>query len=141
MTEVFDAADAPAIGIETLVRVSPEEWAELRFTFHPAVRQLDLSWNVPPLWKALTSEQARPAPELAAEPRAWLQWRQGVQVLFRSLEAVEAAALRAVLAGRSFGEICVGICDLVEETEAPMRAAAHLRGWVEAGLITGIDAR
>ncbi len=140
MTEVFDAADASAIGIETLARVPPGEWAELRFTFHPAVRQLDLSWNVPPLWKALTSDQPRPAPELAPEPRAWLQWRGGVQVLFRSLDAVEALALRAVIGGRSFGEMCTGICDLIGETEAPVRAAAHLRGWVDAGLITGIHA-
>ncbi|MGH8311234.1 MAG: DNA-binding domain-containing protein [Steroidobacteraceae bacterium] len=137
MTEVFDAADASAIDIEMLTRVPPPEWGELRFTLHPAIRRLDLRWNVPQLWKALTSASERPQPELAAEPQAWLLWREGLQIVFRSVDPAEAAALSTVCDGRSFGEMCVQLCGHVHD-EAPTRAASYLRGWVEAGLVVGL---
>ncbi len=138
MTEVFDAADASAIDIEMLTRVPPLQWAELRFAFHPAMRRLDLRWNVPQLWKALTGDSERPQPELAAEPRAWLLWRAGLQIVFRSLDPAEAAALSTVCDGRTFGEMCVQLCGHVNDEEAPTRAAGYLRGWVESGLVVGV---
>jgi hypothetical protein len=141
MTEVFDAADANAIGVESLAARSPTEWAELRFTLHPAVRRLDLRWNVPSMWKALTSDSARPAPELAGEPRAWLLWRANLQVLFRSLDATEAAALDAVIDGQDFAELCVRLCDRADAASAPLQAATYLRAWTEAGLIAGTHSR
>ncbi len=138
MSEVFDAADARAIEIEALARVPPPQWAELRFTLHPAMRRLDLRWNVAPLWKALTSDGARPTAELAAEPQGWLLWRDGLRVVFRSIDSAEAAALRAVSDGLSFGEVCVQLCDRVDEAQAPLRAAGYLRHWIETGLVTGM---
>ena len=138
MTEVFDAADASAIGAEVLARVMPESWADLRFSFHPALRRLELKWNVPPLWKALTADQPRPPHELAAEPQAWLQWRDGLHVMFRSLDAHEAAALQVAMDGGSFAELCVRLGERLAAAQVPAQAAAYLRGWLEAGLMTGI---
>jgi hypothetical protein len=139
MTEVFDAADAVALGADTLALVPAADWSDLCFDLHPALRLLELCWNVPPLWKALTSDQPRPAHELAARPQAWLQWRDGLQVVFRSVAADEACALRTLMSGGSFGELCGSLGDLVGEAQAPVRAAACLRGWLDAGLITGIS--
>ncbi len=138
MTEVFDAADASPIDVETLARVPPEQWAELSFTFHPAMRRLDLRWNTPQLWKALSGESERPQPELAAEPQAWLMWREGLQIVFRSVDRAEAAALSTVCDGRSFGEMCVQLCGHVNDEAAPTQAASYLRGWVESGLVVGV---
>jgi hypothetical protein len=138
LTEVFDAADAAAIGAEGLTAVAPEAWADLGFSFHPAVRRLELRWNVPHLWKALTAGEPHPAPELAAQPQAWLQWRDGLQMRFRSLDTDEAVALRVALDGGSFGELCVRLSELVDEAQAPTRAARYLRSWFDAGLVTGI---
>jgi hypothetical protein len=138
MTEVFDAADANAIAAETLSHVPAEDWAELRFTIHPGVRLLELKWNVPPLWKALTGGQPHPPHELAAEPQAWLQWRDGLRVMFRPLDAHEAAALRVAMDGGSFGELCVRLGERLAAAQVPARAAAYLRGWLDAGLITGM---
>jgi hypothetical protein len=138
MTEVFDAADANPIGAEVLARVPPESWAHLRFSFHPALRRLELEWNVPPLWKALTADHPRPPHEPAAEPQRWLLWRDGLQVLFRALATDEAAALRVAMDGGSFGELCLRLCERVDEAQAPVRAAGYLRGWLGAGLVTGV---
>ena len=54
MTEVFDAADADSIGVADLASVAPDEWAELRFVFHPSARRLTLAWNAPQIWKAVS---------------------------------------------------------------------------------------
>lgn len=56
MTEVFDAPDAEPIGVSDLAHVAPEDWAELRFEWHPSVRRLALSWNAPQIWKAVSEK-------------------------------------------------------------------------------------
>lgn len=138
MTEVFDAADASAVTAQVLARVRPEHWSGLRFELHPAVRRLDLRWNVPPLWKALTGGTERPVSQVAAEPRAWLLWREGLRIVFRSLETAEAAALDGLRDGRSFGDVCLALCAWAGDEEAPALAAAYLRAWVESGLIAAL---
>jgi len=66
MTEVFDAADAAPIGIAALAHKAPDDWAALRFAFHPSVRVLSLAWNAP------LSEDEAPA-HAAAFLRAWIE--------------------------------------------------------------------
>lgn len=136
MTEVFDAADADPILVADLARIAPEEWAQLRFDWHPSLRRLALLWNAPQLWKAV-SEQAEP-PEFTVreEPVQWLLWRQDLRTYYRSLCAEEAAALEAAQAGQSFGDLCTLLSACFGEEQAPARAAGFLRQWVESGLIT-----
>jgi hypothetical protein len=140
MTEVFDAADAAPIDVQALARVAPTEWAALEFDLHPSLRRLDLHWNAPALWKALTD--AQPPPETASQdaPVAWLLWRRELQIYFRPLTAPEAQALDAVRAGQSFGALCVALCTSGSEAQAPARAAGYLREWVESGMIVGTRA-
>src|SRR5687768_15351439 len=90
MTEAFDAADAEAVKVTALAQVAPQQWAELCFKFHSAVRQLALFWNVPQIWKALTDNAERPQAAIQAEPAPWLLWRENLQTYFRSLKAPEA---------------------------------------------------
>jgi hypothetical protein len=137
MTAVFDAADAAPLGHEALARLPPQQWARLRFTWHPSVQRLKLTWNVPQLWQALTDEAERPPASLATEPVEWLLWRRELSSYFRSLPRSEAAALDAARSGWPFAELCELLCDELGEREAPAAAATLLRGWVEAGLIVG----
>jgi len=135
MTSVFDAADAVPLAHETLARVPPQQWAQLRLTFHPSLQRLTLWWNVPQLWQALTEDITRPAASLAAEPLEWLLWRQDLSTYFRSLPQTEAAALDGALRGWPFGELCELLCSELGEAGAPAQAATLLRGWVASGLI------
>jgi len=137
MTEVFDAADDDTLDVAALTTVPPENWASLRFDFHSAIRRLDLLWNAPQTWKALTSGGERPQPELAAHRQPWLLWRHQLQILFRSLADDEAAAFDQLLAGATFGDACVVLCEHLTADEAPIRAATSLRSWTESGLIVG----
>ena len=135
MAAAFDAADAEPIDIAALAQVAPEEWAELRFGWSPSVQVLELEWNAPQLWKAVTEETERPDPSLNPKPASWLIWRRDLQIYFRPLGEEEAAVIAAARAGQSFGELCVRLCEHLDENEASLHAAGFLRGWVQAGLI------
>lgn len=138
MTEVFDAADDDTLEVAALTTVPPEEWAGLRFDFHPAIRRLDLLWNAPQTWKALTGGGERPQPELTAHRQPWLLSRHQLQILFRSLAGDEAVAFDALRAGATFGDACLVLCEHLTAEQAPIRAATRLRSWTESGLIVGV---
>jgi len=136
MTGVFDAADAAPLAHEALARIAPQQWAQLRFAWHPSVRRLALSWNVPQIWQALTEDSERPQASLNAAPVQWLLWRHELTTYFRSLPHTEAAVLDAARNGWPFGELCELLCGEVGEAQAPAHAAALLRDWVGSGLIS-----
>ena len=136
MSGVFDAADVQPLTPEALTHLAPEQWAFLRLHWHPSVQRLALNWNVPQTWKALTEDSERPPVEYRAAPTQWLLWRQELTSYFRSLPDTEAAVLDAARGGRTFGELCELLCAQVGATAAPAQAAALLRDWIAAGLIT-----
>ena len=136
MTCVFDAADATPLAHEALARIAPQQWAQLRFGWHPSVHRLSLAWNVPQIWQALTSAAERPAVKFNEAPVEWLLWRRELTSYFRSLSATEAAVLDAARSGWPFGELCGLLCDELGEAQAPAHAATLLRDWVASGLIT-----
>jgi hypothetical protein len=138
MTEVFDAADADPIVVGDLARVAPDQWAQLRFDWHPSVRRVALVWNAPQIWKAVSEHTEPPEFTLREEPVEWLLWRQELRTYFRSLSAEEAAALEAGREGQSFGELCALLSASVGEEQAPAQAAGFLREWVGSGLITAV---
>lgn len=138
MAAVFDAADAEPVDAGAFAQLAPEDWAQLRFDWSPAIEVLELQWNTPELWKAITAESERPDPALHDKSLKWLVWRHSLQIFYRPLGAAEFAVMNASRDGDSFGELCVLLCDHVPEEEASLRAAGFLRGWVDSGLITAV---
>jgi hypothetical protein len=149
MAAVFDAADAEPIDIGAFAQIAPEDWAALRFDWSPALQVLELEWNVPQLWKAVTEgNDERPDP--VYEPASYLIWRRELQIYFRLLGEEEASVVAAARNGHSFGELCVLLCEHLdaaggahpETAELPAKASQHaagfLRGWVESGLLVGL---
>jgi hypothetical protein len=137
MAGVFDAPDAPVLTHAALSQVAPQQWARLRFTVHPSVARMELAWNVPQQWRALNTDTERPEVTLNREPVPWVLWRQELNSYYRSLPPLEARALDALRDGWPFAELCALLCEERGEKEAPAQAAALLRGWVEAGMVSG----
>ena len=138
LSEVFDATDAASLQRADLSAVEPTAWGSLTFQFHPSLRRLSLSWNTSAVWKAMSIDETPPGPELSDAPVQWLLWRQNLQNYFRSMNAVEAAALDAALSGGDFAQICEGLSALLPQEEIPAAAASLLGAWADSGIIIGL---
>jgi hypothetical protein len=138
LSEVFDAADAEPLRRAALSAFEPSAWGSITLDFHPSLRRLSFSWNTGAVWKAMSHDETPPPPELAAAPLPWLLWRHDLQNYFRSLNAVESAALDAAQAGGNFAQICDSLSALVPEADIPAAAASLLGAWADSGIIVGI---
>ena len=70
------------------------------------------------------------------EPTAVRIWRQDHVVYHCAVDAPEREALRRLMAGEPFGDICDAFADL-DGDDAGAAAGAVLLRWVEDGLIAG----
>ncbi len=138
MTLAFDAADEEALKVEQMAAVPPEAWANVRFKPHASLQLMNFSWNTVKIWEAISQEKKPPKPKLY-NPVTWALWRKDYLNLFYSLGEDEAWALNALVKGATFGELCEGLCNWCEEQDVGMRAASLLKGWIESGLISGIE--
>ena len=135
LRDAFDAADRESLGLDALQQLDPVSWGGLRFTLHPSVTRLDLKWNTPQLWSAIEDETGQIPFEEAEYPIPWLIWRKDLKTYYRSLDVDEAWALDAVMQGHTFGDICEGVCEWIDEEHAPARVADFLAQWLAADLL------
>jgi Putative DNA-binding domain len=132
----FDAPDDASLAFEDMATIAPEAWSELRFELHPSVQVLALRSNAVAIWHAVNDETGEEvAPRYEDAPTRYIVWRRELASYFRSCDAAEAWAIEAVREGKSFAEICAGLCEWVTEDAAPARVAGYLREWVDEGWI------
>lgn len=131
--DAFDAQDAPVVSRDELAAVDPEQWADLRFSFQPALRWVDTEWPVPRLRSAYDRGDDLPETLQRSAARV-LVWRNEERVGYRTLDALEAGAIALATAGASFGELCEELAQRKGDDEAPGLAAAFLARWQTDGL-------
>lgn len=140
----FDAPDADALAVDALAAVPPEAWPVLVFDFHPALNTATLHHDVASFQQAVARDQEPDAaPEAIPDgPQTWAFWRDGdsCQVRYRALPGDEAAGLALLRDGGDFQTLCERLADFGDGDAAAPLAAGYLRGWVEAGWITGLSA-
>lgn len=134
MRAAFDAADSAATKLPDLAALHADEWPEHRFHLMPSLQILDLTWAVEPLWKALNDDAEARTEEPQIQEHALLIWRPALDCCWRSAEAGEAAALRALGESENFAHWCAALAK-AGEPEPAMAAATLLRRWVEEGLL------
>jgi hypothetical protein len=139
LSEVFDAPDATPLDRAALTSIDPADWASLRFRFHPSMRRLAFFWNTVAVWQHMSDDGESPAPETKGVLVPWLVWRQNFKNCFRSLDDSEVTALGAAEAGGRFSEICETLGASLCEDEIPLRAARLVAGWLDSGLVIGIE--
>ncbi len=137
MASVFDASDCPAIQIQDMQNIPPEAWIDMCLEMHPSAHRLNFSWNTVKIWQTINEEQACIKPQqIKSEP--WLFWRKELISQFSPLPEDEAWAIDMMIKNLTFGELCEGLCQWVDEQKAGMHAASLLKGWITAGLIVKI---
>ena len=124
--ECFDAADARPLAIDDVAAMPAEAWPSLRLALHPATRMLAS--------RRLRLHDGRPRLATRDAPTAWVLWRDGVDVRWRSLDRDEAEALQALREGAAFGALCERLANHHGEAGA-LRAAALLKRWLADGLL------
>ena len=134
--DLFQMEDTRPVPREELAAVPPERWGDLRFRCSPAFSLLDLDWDLCGLWETLESGEA--ADGARRTRQHLLVWREGFDVEHAPVDAVEADALRALLSGRTFGEICEALAGGGDLEAAALRASGLLTGWLTRGLVTGV---
>lgn len=132
----FDAEDSPILGLQDLAAIAPENWAELRFQFHPSMQLFTFTWNVLRVWQALNAEET--VPKITQIDEQCVIWRKDLNSHYRSLDLAEFAAIQLVIAGASFGELCEKLQENVTEEQATMQAAQYLSGWLNEGILTAL---
>ena len=138
LRKAFDAPDATPIHAGALGGLAPAEWETIGFKLTPTMHISPLRYNSVGIWHALDLEQAPPASELLPEPGWLLTWRKGWQPHFRTLGAVENAALMQLQQGTPFAEVCTALTNQFSESETATVAAESLRTWLDDKLIVGL---
>ncbi|MEW6332556.1 MAG: DNA-binding domain-containing protein [Pseudomonadota bacterium] len=54
LSEAFDAENGTIMGVDDMAGIPAEAWPAMRLRFHSSAQRLDLRWNVPLLWKAVS---------------------------------------------------------------------------------------
>jgi len=167
-TEIFDANNTTIMKVEDMASIAAEAWPTMRLEIHPAVRRLDLRWNVPIIWKAVNQNIAiekdpnscrgetsatpasekvshqdspfvdMPAPKEGEYPQPWVLWRQDLRNFFRSMTVDEAWALDAARRGENFAAICEGLCEWIDAQNVGLHAAGYLKQWITQEMVSGI---
>jgi hypothetical protein len=138
LRKAFDGPDATPIGADKLTGLAPTEWETIGFQLTPTLHISPLLYNSVPIWHAIDQEQTPPASEKLAEPSWLLIWRKGWQPHFRTIGAVENAALQQLQKGTPFSEVCTALTNQFSETEAATVAAESLLVWLHDELIVGL---
>ena len=135
LRSAFDAADAPTLTMTDLASLAPEDWAELRLRLPPSYARLKQSFNTLALWQALDGDETPPTAQRLTAPLDLLIWRRGHSPHFRSLGPLEAQALDALAAGRTFAETCADLAETSSGLNVVAELGTLLRRWVDEELL------
>jgi hypothetical protein len=134
----FDGPNARPVQAAELAGLSAGDWASVGFAFVPTLFVAPARFNSAAIWHALDQEQAPPAAEALSEPTWLLIWRKGWQPHFRTIEAVEHAALMQLQGGASFARVCADLAERFPDQQAATVAAERLSAWLQDELIAGL---
>lgn len=138
LVQAFDAADRSYVTVDDMAAVPFEQWPQLRFTLHPSLCILNLSWNVVAIWQAF-QEDLEPPMLAQSDLATWIVWRKELHVQFCTLTVDEAFVILAMQTGHSFSEVCEGLCEWIDEQNVAMHAALLLKRFILDGLIVKLD--
>ncbi len=128
----FDAEDQPTLTIEDLGQIPPEDWSDLSFDWHPAVRIKTAQTQVIPAWQALDAGQA---PQVIEDATTYVVWRQEMMSYFKTLDEREKLAIEFMHKGHTFGELCEALVGITGEEQVMTIAAGYLSEWLSAGML------
>ena len=138
LRRAFDGRNAVAVQPADLAGLAPADWETVGFRLAPTLFLAPLSHNSVSIWHAIDQGQPPPASEALSAPAWLLIWRKGWQPHFRTIQAVEHAALSQLREGAPFAQVCADLARQFSDQEAAGMAAEGLRTWLQDELIVGL---
>jgi len=139
LMDVFDAADATSIDMNTLSDIPAEQWPEMMLRLHPSVRCFATQWNCVDIWRAIKAGQSPPN-SVCSDNQAWLLWRNDDHLTeFRSVSVDEFHLLNAAINNDTFASLCEALLEWHAVDEVAEKAWQFLSRWTESSLIIAAD--
>ena len=136
LSRAFEGPDAAPVSPERLVAV---DWDNAGLLFTPTMQIAVARTNAGAIWSALSAQDDPPMAAILPEPGAMLVWRQDFTPCFRTVQAIETFALEHIVAGATFGALCLALIERCGEEIGVVEAGALLGQWIGDGLITAIS--
>jgi len=135
LTYSIDCEDADVLITDDLANVAEDKWGELSFSLHPSFSLMSFHWNAVEIRAAVNKEEL--VPDLKQNGLTHhLVWRKGIKTCTRVLSEAEVWMLNAMSEGKTFADICEGLCEWFKEDEVGEQAIAFLISAINDGLIT-----
>lgn len=138
MTLAFDAADSDVFKMEQMATIAPESWGDMIMMPHPSLQRMNFFSNAVSIWQQLVAKEEMETLIQNTVFNPWILWRTNYVTRYYALSGEEAWAIDRIICGATFGELCEGLCQLIDESEVGMRAASFLKSWIQSGLLSGI---
>ncbi|NRA69924.1 MAG: putative DNA-binding domain-containing protein [Gammaproteobacteria bacterium] len=139
LLSAFDAVDSKVVAITDLAAINPEQWPDIKLTFHPSTTIFTEHYNSVETWQALKSEQS-PNPAVK-HPLAsyWLVWRNQQRLTeFYHQDPREQELWQHFNAGGDFAQGCEVLSQHFEPDQVPLQAVTLLKNWLSQGIISHI---
>ncbi len=130
--EAFLDLDGPVL--TSLQGVDQSTFASARLQLHPSVHVLELDFDVIPFFRSLDKVEVR-EPKENKTPTAVVIWRKEFEVFHVKIDAAEAKALRAALAGETVETICESFAGRDDAAAAAFQA---IGSWLTEGMISKV---
>jgi hypothetical protein len=131
--DAYHAADALPVSASALAMVTPEQWAAMRFVFHPSVKLMASPYAVASIWHAHNG--GAPMAKVATEAAEHVLVSQAAAEVDLRLVSAEAHDF--------MGQLLTGAClgdavDTVSITHPDFDISSHLSGLLGLNIITGL---
>ncbi|MBI3322462.1 MAG: putative DNA-binding domain-containing protein [Candidatus Omnitrophica bacterium] len=137
VSEAFHSFEQPPMPTSQLADVPPGALGGIRIHFQPSVHRAHSAWPVLDIWEQRNRPREEVSVDLVDRPQRVLIYRQGVRVFCETMEPAQDDLLAGLLAGRTLGEACGDL--LVDEGKGQVPISEWFAGWVQKGLITGVE--
>lgn len=140
LVEAFDAPEATTATVDDAARLAPTDWPAMCLRFVPSLHVVEQHWDILALWHAAKAVTPSPLeiPPLSTSTLC-LVWRAALVTRFRTTSPDEAEAFTLAQAGQPFAVLCTRLGETGHSPEqAAVRAAALLKSWLGAGLVTAL---
>ena len=138
LNNASDAKDVAIATMDDLRAIDPNEWGNLRFTFHPSLYLLEFNWNILEIWQGFLN-QTKVEAAIINSPTLLTIWRKKLDPFYYVVDQKENWMIAELMKNVSFGDVCEGLGQLFEKEEeiAPYAVNTLIR-WLNEEMVSEV---